>query len=144
MWAAIAYRTVWRRRILRVVQVLLVDDSAIVRLRVAELLESVEHVTIAGQARGVTQAIAAMRDLRPDLVILDIQMPDGDGVAVLKAAKRLQPAPAVMMLTNYVDDYQRLRCEAAGADYFLDKSKQFDEIPKILRGLREQGLAQDG
>jgi len=56
--------------------------------------------------------------LRPDLVILDIQMPDGDGVAVLAAAKLLEPAPAVMMLTNYVDDQQRLRCVAAGPTSF--------------------------
>jgi DNA-binding NarL/FixJ family response regulator len=126
------------------VQVLIVDDSAIVRLRLAELLESVEHVAVAGQAGGVTQAIAAMRDLRPDLVILDIQMPDGDGVAVLEAAKRLQPAPTVVMLTNYVDDFHRLRCVAAGADFFLDKSKQFENIPGILRGLMRHGVAQDG
>jgi DNA-binding NarL/FixJ family response regulator len=144
MWAAIAYRTVWRRRILRVVQVLLVDDSAIVRLRVAELLESVEHVTIAGQARGVTQAIAAMRDLRPDLVILDIQLPDGDGVAVLQAAKQLDPAPVVIMLTNHDDDFHRQRCRAGGADFFLDKSKQFAEIPEILRGLMRQGVTPRG
>ena len=129
---------------LRVVQVLIVDDSAIVRLRLAELLESVEHVAVAGQVGGVAQAIAAMRDLRPDLVILDIQMPDGDGIAVLAAAKLLEPAPAVMMLTNYVDAYQRLRCEAAGADFFLDKSKQFEHIPGILRGLMEHGVPQDG
>jgi DNA-binding NarL/FixJ family response regulator len=126
------------------VQVLIVDDSAIVRLRLAELLESVEHVAVAGQAGGVAQAIAAMRDLRPDLVILDIQMPDGDGVAVLAAAKLLEPAPAVMMLTNYVDDYQRLRCEAAGADFFLDKSKEFEEIPRILRGMMQPGVPGHG
>ena len=62
----------------------------------------------------------------------------------LAAAKLLEPAPAVMMLTNYVDAYQRLRCEAAGADFFLDKSKQFEHIPGILRGLMEHGVPQDG
>lgn len=116
-------------------QVLIVDDSAIVRHRLAEMVESVKHVTVVGQAPGATQAILALRELRPHLVILDIQMPDGDGVAVLEAAKELDPAPAVVMLTNYVDDYHRLRCRAAGADFFLDKSKQFEEIPRILLGL---------
>jgi DNA-binding NarL/FixJ family response regulator len=116
-------------------QVVIVDDSAVVRLHLAELVESVEHVIVVGQARSVAQAIGAIRDLRPNLVILDVQMPDGDGIAVLEAAKRFEPAPAVMMLTNYADDYHRLRCAAAGADFFLDKSKQFEEIPLILRDL---------
>jgi CheY-like chemotaxis protein len=82
--------------------------------------------------------------LRPDLVILDIQMPDGDGVAVLGAAQRLQPAPVVMVLTNRAAPYHRLRCEAAGADFFLDKSKQVEDIPSIVRGLIEQGVANHG
>jgi len=124
-------------------QVLIVDDSAIVRFRLAEMVESVKHVSVVGQAQGATQGIMAVRELRPDLVILDIQMPDGDGVAVLEAAKQLAPAPAVMMLTNYVDDYHRLRCRAAGADFFLDKSKEFEEIPEILRGLMRQGVARN-
>jgi CheY-like chemotaxis protein len=45
-----------------------------------------------------------------------------------------------MMLTNYVDDYHRLRCRAAGADFFLDKSKQFEEIPGILRRLLQTSI----
>ena len=134
----------WGRRIVYSVHVLIVDDSAIVRLRVAEMVGSVEHVAVVGQARGVSDALTAMRELRLDLVILDIQMPDGDGLTVLEAAKRLNPAPAVLMLTNYVDDYHRLRCAAAGADFFLDKSKQFEEIPNVLRGLMGQGVTHDG
>jgi CheY-like chemotaxis protein len=99
---------------------------------------------VIGQAERATQAIVARCVLRPDLVILDIQMPDGDGVAVLGAAKRLEPAPVVMVLTNSADAYHRLRCEAAGADFFLDTSKQFVEIPRIVRGLIEQGVAHHG
>ena len=98
-----------------VVHVLIVDDSAIVRFRLAEMVESVEHVAVVGQVPGATQAILALHQLRPDLLIVDIQMPDGDGVAVLEAAKQLAPAPTVMMLTNYVDEYFRSRCRAAGA-----------------------------
>ena len=134
----------WGRRIVYSVHVLIVDDSSIVRLRVAEMVGSVEHVAVVGQARGVSDALTAMRELRLDLVILDIQMPDGDGLTVLEAAKRLNPAPAVLMLTNYVDDYHRLRCAAAGADFFLDKSKQVEEIPNVLRGLMGQGVTHDG
>src|ERR1051326_1616851 len=94
--------------------VLMVDASASVRVRLAEMVESIEHVAVVGQAPGATQAILALHELRPDLVILDIQMPDGDGMAVLEAVKQLDPAPVVIMPTNYVDDYNRLRYRAAG------------------------------
>jgi len=135
LWAGRRYRERGRGRIVGALQVLIVDDSAIVRFRLAEMVESVEHVRVVGQAPSATRAIMALRELRPDLVILDIQMPDGDGVAVLEAAKQLDPAPTVMMLTNYADEYYRSWCHAAGADFFLDKSKQFEEIPQILRDM---------
>jgi DNA-binding NarL/FixJ family response regulator len=126
------------------VQVLIVDPSEIVRRRLVALVAGVEQVAVIGQAERATQAIVAMCVLRPELVILDIQLPDGDGVAVLGAAKRLDHAPAVLVLTNCADAYHRLRCEAAGADFFLDKSKQFEDIPGILRGMIEQGVANHG
>jgi DNA-binding NarL/FixJ family response regulator len=126
------------------VHVLIVDHSAIVRQRLVELFASVEQVAVIGQAERATPAMVAMRDLRPDLVILDIPMPDRDGVAVLEVAQRLAPAPTVVVLTNLADTSRRRRCEAAGADFFLDKSKQFVAIPRFLRGLIEQGVANHG
>ncbi len=122
----------------------MVDPSDIVRHRLLALFATLEQVTVIGQAERATQAIVALCVLRPDLVLVDIQMPDGDGVAVLGAAKRLQPAPVVTVLTNCAAAYRRLRCEAAGADLFLDTSKQFEDIPSIVRGLIEQGGANHG
>src|SRR2546430_17600650 len=107
--------------------VLIVDDSAIVRFRLAEMVESVEDVAVVGQAQGATQALLALRDLRPDLVILDIQMPDGDGGAVLEAAKQLDPAPPVRLCADYLHDSPRLRRAAACAAFLLGKSKHFRE-----------------
>jgi len=123
------------------VRVPIVDPSDIVRHRLIALFATLEQVTVIGQAERATQAIVAMCVLRPDRVILDIEMPDDDGVAVLGAAQRLQPAPVVMVLTNCGAAYHRLRREAAGADFFLDKSKQVEDIPSIVRGLIEQGVA---
>src|SRR5438477_12467692 len=122
----------WRPCMISAMHVLIVDDSAIVRLRLAEMVESVEHVAVIGQAQGATQGLLALRDLRPDLVILDIQMPDGDGVVVLEAAKQRDPAPAVVLLTNYVDEHHVLRFRAAGADFFLGKSTQYEDTPQLL------------
>jgi DNA-binding NarL/FixJ family response regulator len=110
-------------------RVLIVDDSALVRRRLAEMLGHVAHVTVAGEAGSVAEALEKIRLLHPDVVVLDLHLPDGDGVAVLESVKRAIPAPVVIMLSNYSDDFYRTWCEAAGADFFLDKAKQFDELP---------------
>jgi DNA-binding NarL/FixJ family response regulator len=113
----------------------IVDDSAIVRMRLAEILVTDADVTVVGQAGTVAAALQEIPQLQPEFVLLDIQLPDGDGISVLKAVKRMTPAPAVVMFTNYTDEYYRQRCAVAGADCFLDKSKQFDQVPDVLRRL---------
>jgi DNA-binding NarL/FixJ family response regulator len=118
----------------------IVDDSAIVRMRLAELLATDTEVTVVGQAGTVAAALQEIPRLQPEFVLLDIQLPDGDGISVLQAVKRMTPAPAVVMFTNYADQCYRQRCEIAGADCFLDKSKQFDQIPEVLRTLMQQKL----
>lgn len=114
----------------------IVDDSAIVRMRLAEMLVSDAQMTVVGQAGTVAAALQAIPEVHPEFVLLDIQLPDGSGLSVLSAVKRLAPTPVVVMFTNYTDEYYRRRCEVAGADFFLDKSKQFDEIPGLVRALR--------
>jgi DNA-binding NarL/FixJ family response regulator len=120
----------------------IVDDSAIVRVRLAQMLLANVGVTVVGQAGTVAAALEEIPRFQPEFVLLDIQLPDGDGISVLKAVKRLRPTPAVMMITNYTDEYYRRRCEVAGADFFLDKSKQFDEIPGLLRALMRTKIAE--
>jgi DNA-binding NarL/FixJ family response regulator len=122
----------------------IVDDSAIVRMRLAEMLVAEADVTVVGQAGTAAAALNEIPQLQPECVLLDIQLPDGDGISVLKAVKRMTPTPAVVMFTNYTDDYYRQRCEVAGADFFLDKSKQFDEIPGLLRALMHTKVEDPG
>jgi DNA-binding NarL/FixJ family response regulator len=125
-------------------QVLIVDDSALVRRRLAEMLGHVAHVTVAGEAGSVAEALEKIRLLHPDVVVLDLHLPDGDGVAVLESVKRAIPAPVVIMLSNYSDDFYRTWCEAAGADFFLDKAKQFDELPGILSRVTSATVEDNG
>jgi DNA-binding NarL/FixJ family response regulator len=125
-------------------QVYIVDDSGLVRSRLVAMLRQLEHVDIAGQAGDAAEALAAIPQLHPDFVILDVHLPDRDGIAVLERIKQLGSPPVVAMLTNYTDDYHRLRCETAGADYFLDKSKEFDAIPGILRKLMQTDARDHG
>jgi DNA-binding NarL/FixJ family response regulator len=95
-------------------QVMIVDDSAIVRRRLAEMVGHVAHVTVAGEAGSVAEALAMIPLLRPDVVVLDLHLPDGDGVAVLEAVTRAAPAPVVVMLSNYSDDFYRTGARQRG------------------------------
>jgi DNA-binding NarL/FixJ family response regulator len=118
-------------------KVLIADDSEIVRERLAYLLGDVEGVEIVGQAEDAVEAGDLAGELKPDVAILDVRMPRGSGVDVLRAIKRDNPAATVIMLTNFVDPEARQLCMAQGADYFFDKSIEFEQAVAVLRELSQ-------
>ena len=113
-------------------KVFIADDSLIVREHLVTMLDELAGVEIVGQAETVAEAIDAIQKLQPDVVILDIRMPGGSGVDVLETIKHDEAAPIVIMLTNYPYPGYRQKCLQAGADFFLDKSNEFDQIPKLF------------
>ncbi len=119
-------------------RILLVDDSPVVRERLAALLAEVEGVEVVGQAQDAPEAVAAIRALQPDVVTLDIRMPGGNGIDALAEVKKLQPTPVIIMLTNYPYPQYRKKCLDAGADYFLDKSTEFEQVAQILKRLDDE------
>jgi len=116
-------------------KVLIADDSQIVRERLAYLLGDVEGVEIVGQAEDAVEGSNLAETLRPDVAILDVRMPRGSGLDVLRSIKRANPSATVIVLTNFVDPEARQLCLARGADYFFDKSIEFDKAVDVLRGL---------
>ncbi|TAK07171.1 response regulator [bacterium] len=116
-------------------RVLLADDSSIVRGRMASLLTDLKEVEIIGEAQDVPEAVESVTRLKPDLVILDIQMPGGTGIDALEKIKRDKPAPIVMMFSNDSYSQYRQRCMELGADYFFDKST---EVDKLLTALEQR------
>jgi len=129
------------------IEIFIADDSLIVREHLVTMLDEVAGVEIVGQAENVAKAISGIRNLRPDVVILDIRMPDGSGIDVLQNIKQDGAAPMVIILTNYPYPGYRQKCLATGADFFLDKSSEFDQIPKLLERLQQDsasGWAQPG
>jgi DNA-binding NarL/FixJ family response regulator len=119
----------------RLLRVFIADDSRLVMERLVALLATVEEVQIVGAARTGSAAIRGIHHLSPDLVILDLQMPDGSGLDVLKAIKRATVPPVVMMLTNVVYPQYRAECQQRGADYFFDKSQDFEQVVETCRQL---------
>jgi len=114
------------------VKVLIVEDSSIVRERLAALIADIGHVAIVGQAGDGFQAEALFRQHRPDAVVLDIQLPGISGLDLLAQFKREQPECVVMVLTTYAFKEFRQRCVALGADYFFDKSAEYERVIEVL------------
>ena len=113
--------------------VLLVDDSRIVRDRLQELISELPDVEVVGEASGVAEAIRKIRRLRPDMVVLDISLPDGNGIEVLEAVKGPRRSrPMIIMLSNFAHEPYRERCMELGAEYFFDKSAQFEEAVDVI------------
>jgi DNA-binding NarL/FixJ family response regulator len=76
--------------------------------------------------------------MKPDAVILDLHMPGGSGLDVLRAIRSDHPGLYVLICTNYPYPEYREECLAAGANLFLDKSADFEKIPSILRELAQR------
>jgi len=112
--------------------VFIVDDSPVVRDRLVQLLGEFPEVEVVGDADIAFEAIESIRRLRPHIVVLDISMPGGSGIYVLETIKKERPQAVVIMLTNFATDQYRRKCRQLGADYFFDKSCEFDRIPEII------------
>ncbi len=114
--------------------VVIVDDSPIVRARLITMLDELQHIQIVGQAKSGEEALEIISRLTPDAVILDIRMPGLNGVEVLERLKESHPQMRIIMITNFPYQPYRERCMAAGADYFFDKSTEFDKIIGVFAG----------
>ena len=116
-------------------KVFIADDSPPVVERLTDLLRGLRGVELAGDAGDVAAVLRCVRQLQPDALILDLEMPGGSGLDVLRAVRQDLPDLQVLICTNYPYPQYRRECLAAGANYFLDKSAEFDKIPLILRDL---------
>jgi DNA-binding NarL/FixJ family response regulator len=117
-------------------KVFIVEDSAAIVDRLMTLLVELDHgVEVVGHAEDAPTAIAAIRRLKPDVVILDIRLTRGTGLDVLDQVKSDRRGPLVIMLTNYSEEQYRRKCLQAGADYFFDKSTEFDRVRDVFQKL---------
>ena len=116
-------------------KVVIVDDSVEIRERVAERLQEIPGVEIAGQAATVADALNAVRQLRPDVMILDLRLPDGNGLEVLRIMQREQIPTRVIVLTSFPYPQYEQRARAAGAYAFLNKAKEFGRVAELVRSL---------
>ena len=120
------------------IKVFLVDDSLVIRERLRRMLADVEAVKVIGEAGDAQAALDAIRIQKPDVVLLDIHLLNGNGIDVLQSLKKSMPTLAVIILTNYPYPQYRHKCLEAGADFFFVKSTEFDQIVPALQELAKR------
>ena len=102
-------------------RVFLVDDHEVVRRGVADMLDEDEELTVIGQAGSVSQALARIPALRPDVAVLDVRLPDGNGIELARELRSKLPELKCLMFTSYTDEQAMLDAVMAGASGFVIK-----------------------
>lgn len=123
------------RRERRVVRVVLVDDHAVIRAGLAQLLAGTEDIEVVGEAADGAEAVAVATRLVPDVVLMDLQMPGTDGVSATRQIKQSGLPIDVLVLTSYSDNERILGALDAGAVGYLLKDADPDDVIAGVRAV---------
>lgn len=121
------------------IDVLIVDDQAIVREGVKRILAGAPEVQVAGEATSGAEVIRLMRDARWDVILLDMSLPDTDGIGILRAIHDYDPRSPVLVLGLYAEDQAALRMLKAGARGYLEKQDAPSELVSAIHRVAEGG-----
>jgi two-component system, NarL family, response regulator DevR len=126
------------------ISVFLLDDHEIVRRGVAQLLETQDDIRIVGEAATAAQAVARIPALCPDVAVLDVRLPDGEGVSVCRDVRSVVlPPPACLMLTSFSDDEALMGAIMAGAAGYLLKQVSGNDLIGAVRTVAGGGSLLD-
>ncbi|KJK44115.1 LuxR family transcriptional regulator [Lentzea aerocolonigenes] len=117
------------------IRVVIADDHPIVREGMSALLASLPGFEVVGVAKTGREAVKEVVTTRPDVAVLDLQMPDLDGIAATKEIARAAPQVAVLVLTMFSDDDSVFAAMRAGARGYLVKGAEQDEIARAIRAV---------
>jgi NarL family two-component system response regulator LiaR len=123
------------------IRVLIVDDHAVVREGLRTYLDLSEAIDVVGEARNGREAIERARALKPDVVLMDLLMPEMDGIAATRGVKEASPSTHVIVLTSFTDDEHIVPALRAGATGYLLKDVSAPDLVRAIEGAH-QGQAQ--
>src|SRR5438552_359674 len=116
------------------VAILLVDDHEVVRMGLKTLLDRREGFSVVGEAGSVAEAVSAAQHSRPDVIVMDIRLPDGNGVEACREIRGDLPDTKVIMLTSYADDEAVYGSIMAGASGYLLKQTRGQNLAEAIDG----------
>jgi DNA-binding NarL/FixJ family response regulator len=116
-------------------RILIVDDSATLRRDFKKLLKPIKGIEVVGEAIDAESALRQCHELKPDIMILDINLKNGSGIDVLAKMKKCPVSPITIMFTNYSKGEFQKATKRLGADYFFDKTNDIEELVSTLTNL---------
>src|SRR3990167_9201032 len=120
------------------VRLLLVDDHEVVRVGLRTVLHNRQGITVVGEAGTKAAAVRAVKRLRPDIVLMDVRLPDGSGIDACRASLASHPATRIIFLTSFADDDSVLAAVLAGARGYvlkdIDSSLLIRSIRTVFNG----------
>lgn len=121
------------------IRVMLVDDHEVVRRGIVTAIDSSASLTVVGEASSVVEATRRLPAIRPDVLVVDLQLPDGTGIDVMRAARELNPEQNMLVLTSFDDDAALRESRAAGAAGLILKSARSKDIVSAIETVHGGG-----
>lgn len=125
----------------RQMEIYLVDDSAVVRRTLKKLISQMPEVVVSGEADSVATAIAGIRSVRPQAVLLDFYLLDGTAVDILHEFHNKMHAPLFIVLSDFDNELNRKLALEHGAKYFFSKSRDFNHALAVLVRMAKEAPA---
>lgn len=119
--------------IAQAIKLLIVEDSSVLAQSMSDVITEIPEIDVIGVADSEAVALAAIGRRRVDVVLLDLHLREGSGFGVLRALAAMETKPCIVVLTNHHSEQYARDAVALGAQYFLDKARDLDRLPRILR-----------
>jgi DNA-binding NarL/FixJ family response regulator len=123
-------------------KVLIADDSRLMRERIRETITIFSNVEIVSETDNGKQTLEDLKKFSPDLAIMDIRMPEGNGLEILKEFRTKNKTTKIVILTNYAYDQYKDRAFENGADYFFSKSEDFERIAVVVATMLRNNISE--
>lgn len=122
---------------MKTTRILIVDDVPQVRRELRALLPLLDEIKIVGEAENGQRAIELAASLRPDVILMDVEMPDTDGISATRLIKQANPAARIIILSIHNSEAVRAQARSAGADDFVDKGESLTTLLQAIHHLRQ-------